>query len=50
MELAGSALLMADSLRKEGKSMKKAEPKKVEIKMVKMPVSSMTCRNPSNCH
>lgn len=28
----------------------KNAPKKVEIKMVQMPVSAMTCKNPSNCH
>lgn len=28
----------------------KNTPKKVEIKMVQMPVSAMTCKKPSNCH
>lgn len=30
--------------------MKNEATKKVEIKMVEMPVSAMTCKNPSNCH
>lgn len=30
--------------------MKNSNSKKVKIKMVKMPVSAMTCKKPSNCH
>ncbi len=30
--------------------MKNIVPRKNEIKMVKMPVSAMTCKKPSNCH
>lgn len=30
--------------------MKNKAPKKVEIKMVKMPALAMTCKRPSNCH